>query len=100
MGAVIAFMYTGQIDEDLLKADADTLGILEAAHRYDVSSLVDVCVQSLIARLDVSTVAEYFHVADLIGDAVLKTSCLNFMRLNITEVQATDTFAKYVATRP
>jgi speckle-type POZ protein len=98
--ATIAFMYTGQIDEYLLKPDADTLGILEAAHRYDVSSLVDLCVQSLIARLDVSTVSEWLHVADLIGNAGLKTSCLNFMRLHITEVQATDKFAKFVATRP
>jgi len=98
--ATITFMYTGHIDGDLLKPDGDALGILEAAHRYDVTSLVDLCVQSLIAHLDVATVSECLHVADLIGNTSLKTSCLNFVRLHISEVQATEKFAKFVATRP
>lgn len=97
--ATVTFMYTGEVDAQLLKSDADCLGILEAAHRYTVPSLVDLCVQSLRSRLAVDTVSEWLHVADLIGDETLKADCLKFVRLHITEVQSTEGFAKFIATR-
>lgn len=98
--ALVAFIYTGEIDDALLKSDADALGVLQAAHRYDVPSLVDLCVQSLSARFDVTTVSEWLYLADLVGEAAFRAKCLQFIRLHITEVQGTDNFSKFIATRP
>lgn len=98
--AVITFMYSGRIDESLLKLDADALEILEAAHGYDVQSLVQLCVESLCLRFDVQTVAEWLRVADLIDNTVLKTKCLEFTRLHLAEVQVSESFANLVAVRP
>lgn len=100
VNSMITFMYSGRIDEGLLQSDSDLLGILEAAHRYDVQSLVSLCVQSLCARLKVETAAEYLRVADIIGHKDLKAQCVEFIHLHLAEVQASSGYTQLVETRP
>merc|ERR1712039_20152 len=98
--ATIAFLYSGEVDSALMTDDDATLNILTVAHRYNVPSLVDMCVQALVSRIDVSTVAEWFHVADLIGSVTFRARCLEFIRLHISQVQATEKYAQFIRKRP
>ena len=45
--ATIGFLYSGEVDDEFLKSDDNALGLLETAHRYDISSLEGMCVQLL-----------------------------------------------------
>merc|ERR1712110_1384434 len=67
--SMLKFLYSGTVDLDKLESDEMALGILEAAHRYNVEDLVDLCVQRLTARFDVNSVGEWLYVADLMGNA-------------------------------
>merc|ERR1712194_227239 len=98
--AMIGFLYTGEIDANVLKSDDAILGILEGAHRYNIPSLEKLCVQSLGGRLNVDVAAEWFHIADLIGNLDFRTRCLNFIRGHVAEVQGTDKYAEFIVQRP
>ena len=96
---LIYFIYSGQVDDELLKSNPDTIELLLAAHRYDIPSLVDVCTQSLSARVAVESVAEFLYVADLIENTYFKHQCMEFIRFHIAEVQATKAYSKFIAPR-
>merc|ERR1712048_872463 len=98
--AAIGFLYTGKIDGQVLESDNTALGVLEAGHRYDMPSLVSLSVQALTRRFDVHTVSEWFYLADLIGNMEFRTSCLEYIRERITDVQGTDSFEKFVRKKP
>merc|ERR1719375_438047 len=97
---LLSFLYTGVVKDETLESDESTLALLQAAHRYEATSLVEKCVEALRARLQVETVAERLEVADLIGCATLKAKCLDFMREHIAEVQETSSYAQLTDRRP
>lgn len=98
--AAIAFMYSGEIAAEALKSDDSALGILQVAHRYNIPGLVDLAIQALTAQFKVDTVAEWFHLADLIGNADFRARCLNFIRLHVSEVQYTEKFKEFISKNP
>jgi len=98
--AMITFLYTGSVDADMLDNDDSALALLHAAHRFEVLALVDQCTKTLGGRLDVSTVAEWLQVADLINCTGFRAQCLDFMRQNMPEVQMTDAYNRLVTKRP
>lgn len=98
--AAVEFLYSGEVEPGMLQSDNAALGVLEMAHRYNVDSLVNVCVQTLASRLSVDVVAEWFYIADLIGSVDLRVRCMEFIRLHISEVQGTESFKSFIATRP
>ena len=103
---MVTYMYSGRvgfgsswIDDELLRSDSDVLELFQAAHFYAISTLVDLCVQSLCAWLTVDSVSEILYVADKFDNSDLKDACLSFIREHLAEVQATDTFRKFVFDR-
>lgn len=98
--AMIGYLYSGEVGEEFLRSHANALSVLEAAHRYDIPSLENLCIKQLSSGLDVNCVAEWLHVADLIGNTGFRHLCLNFIHRHIAEVQATDGYATYILPRP
>merc|ERR1711976_308229 len=88
--AAIAFLHTGEVDAEIVSSDEDVLDMLSFGHRYNVSSLIDMCLHPLASRLNVQTVAKLFHIADIIGNCKFRLVCLDFIRLHISEVQTTE----------
>eukprot|EP00411_Alexandrium_monilatum_P022397 CAMPEP_0175221020 /NCGR_PEP_ID=MMETSP0093-20121207/20090_1 /TAXON_ID=311494 /ORGANISM="Alexandrium monilatum, Strain CCMP3105" /LENGTH=377 /DNA_ID=CAMNT_0016514557 /DNA_START=21 /DNA_END=1154 /DNA_ORIENTATION=+ len=99
---MIRFMYTGALPSELTN-DNETISLLEAAHRYQVSVLVELCVVALSSRLTVEVVAERLMVADLAGLESLRRACLMFITSSsgrVAAVQATEGYAKLAQKRP
>lgn len=99
---MIRFMYTGTLTSELSN-DNETIALLEAAHRYQVAVLVELCVLALSSRLTVEIVAERLMVADLAGLESLRRACLVFITSSsgrVAAVQATEGFAKLAHKRP
>lgn len=99
---MIRFMYTGDVVTPLSN-DNETTSILEAAHRYQVLALVELCVNALSSRLTVDIVAERLCVADLVGLDSLRRACLTFITSSagrLAAVQATEGFSQLAKKRP
>merc|ERR1711920_452804 len=76
------------------------LGVLEAAHRYNIPSLEKLCAHTLGGRLHVDTAAEWFHLADIIGNVDFRSRCFDFIHSHIAEVQGTESYSKFIAKQP
>eukprot|EP00931_Biecheleriopsis_adriatica_P102117 TRINITY_DN77141_c0_g1_i1.p1 TRINITY_DN77141_c0_g1~~TRINITY_DN77141_c0_g1_i1.p1 ORF type:complete len:387 (+),score=60.35 TRINITY_DN77141_c0_g1_i1:30-1163(+) len=100
VNAMVKFLYTGRPDPSSMESDSMVLDLLQAAHRYQVSGLVEMCVQHLTSHLAVETVSDWVQLADLISCATLKSACMDFIRSHISEVQATESYAALAAKRP
>jgi len=99
---MLRFMYTGSCGQSL-NNDGDTVSLLEAAHRYQVSVLIEHCVAALSSRLTVEIVAERLMVADLAGLEGLRKACLAFITdstARVAAVQSTDGFGQLTKKRP
>merc|ERR1712048_452979 len=92
--------YSGEVHASMLESNGIALGILEFAHRYNIPSLEHVCIQALSSRIGVDVVAEWFHVADLIGNADFRAMCLDYIKGHVAEVQGTDGYVQYIMKRP
>mmetsp|Transcript_67423 Transcript_67423/g.181385 ORF Transcript_67423/g.181385 Transcript_67423/m.181385 type:complete len:379 (-) Transcript_67423:277-1413(-) len=75
---MVKFMYTGKLVTEL-KNDDMTVASLKTAHRYEVADLVEECIQALINNLTEALALDRLMVADLLGNAALKSSCLDFI---------------------
>lgn len=98
--ALVRYLYTGVVDQAALDSDELAVNLLEAAHRYEVPGLVERCVQMIVGRFKVETVAERLEMADLIGSKYFKAQCLEFIQAHLAEVQATDAYSRLVERRP
>jgi len=99
---MIRFMYTGSLGDELHN-DAETVSLLEAAHRYQVVVLIEHCVAALSSRLTVEIVAERLMVADLAGLESLRQACLAYITDStgrVAAVQTTDGFVQLAKKRP
>jgi len=98
---MLRFMYQGRLDENL---DIDkTMQLLQAAHKYQVSALVDLCVSSLTSRVTSANAADILMLADLIGHEAMKRQCLEIITRSsemLANVQASDRFAQLSHKRP
>mmetsp|Transcript_101737 Transcript_101737/g.323278 ORF Transcript_101737/g.323278 Transcript_101737/m.323278 type:complete len:501 (+) Transcript_101737:59-1561(+) len=99
---MLRFMYVGALDVEL-ESDGEVITLLEAAHQYQVASLVELCVARLSAWLTVENAAEYLMIADHAGLARLRRRCLDFIsgtHRRVAEVQTTKAFARLAQKRP
>jgi len=99
---MVRFMYTGSGGADL-NNDSETVALLEAAHRYQVAVLIELCVAALSSRLTVDIVAERLMVADLAGLESLRRACLAYITDStgrVAAVQATEGFGQLTKKRP
>lgn len=98
--AMIRYLYTGATDASIFEGDDEVIGLLHAAHRFDVSSLVGRCMHSLAERLSVCNVLQRLEVADLLACTALRSACLQFIIEHIAEVQATQAFPTWGTGHP
>ncbi|CAK9058861.1 unnamed protein product [Durusdinium trenchii] len=98
--ALVKYLYTGVVDQTSLDNDNLALSLLEAAHRYEVPGLVERCVQVIVTRFKVETVAERLEMADMIGSKYFKAQCLEYIQAHLVDVQATDAYTRLVERRP
>lgn len=99
---MVRFMYTGKLDA-AFERDCDPLGLFEAAHRYDIAALEELCIALITEKLDVQSVAKYLMAFDQMGFDRIRKRCLTFIcksQYNIAQVQATAAFAELTRKRP
>jgi len=99
---MLRFMYTGTLDPKLEK-DNEAIALLEAAHQYDIASLVDLCVSTLSSWLTEENAAEYLMIAEHAGLEGFRRRCLDFIansHSRVAEVQTTEAFTRLAEKRP
>lgn len=101
--AMLHFMYTDVLPEMDQEDTVDmSLGLLAAAHRYELERLKLICEETLCRRIDVDTAASSLAVAEQHGCRALKAACLGFMARpgNLKAVMETKGFEKIKANCP
>lgn len=99
---MVKFMYTGKLFVDL-QNDTVTLSLLKAAHRYQVMDLVQACIRALSTNLTAALALDRLMVADFLGIADLKSTCLDFITASSDRMVAIKTlpsFVELIKTRP
>mmetsp|Transcript_99388 Transcript_99388/g.186692 ORF Transcript_99388/g.186692 Transcript_99388/m.186692 type:complete len:367 (-) Transcript_99388:256-1356(-) len=89
---LLTFMYSGRVNISPDEVDDYKFARLQAAHRYQVSGLVDICVCDLSCTLTCENVALRLVQADTLGEEMLKKACLDFMvgsSSRLSEIQET-----------
>lgn len=97
---LLRFLYSGSVYEESLASDERALALLQAAHRYEVTPLVERCIWALAGRLTTDIVPERLELADLIQCEAFKAKCMEFMWQNMAEVQETPAYGRLVERRP
>lgn len=87
--SLLFYLYTGCIDGEVLADDQAAKGLLQAAHRFQVRSLVKECVDALVSRLTTDNVVSMLEFADLFACEDFKRPCLLFIQVNLCAVQST-----------
>jgi len=99
---LVQFMYTASAGGELAN-DGDTVALLQAAHKYEVNVLVELCAVALASRLNVDIVIDRLMVADLLGLDGLRKACLEYIiefKTNLQAVQTTPAFGELIMKRP
>lgn len=92
------YIYTGTLHEQPWE-NLETAGaLLQAAAKYQVNGLVRWCSDKISTSLVVETVAEWLVLASQIGPQAetLKSKCLQLAAANLSEVQATDGWQRFM----
>mmetsp|Transcript_56935 Transcript_56935/g.102311 ORF Transcript_56935/g.102311 Transcript_56935/m.102311 type:complete len:358 (-) Transcript_56935:86-1159(-) len=93
------YMYTGTVRDNRPFENADSAGsLLQAAAKYEVHGLVRWCSSKIAASLGVDTAAEWLVLASQIGPQAdaLKNKCLQLAASNLSEVQATEGWQRFL----
>jgi hypothetical protein len=100
--ALIKFLYTGKLEAELEDNDS-TIGLLKASHRYEVTDLVQACVQALTRSLTEASAVDRLMVADLLGNVTLRKKCVDFLTASsdrMVAIQQLPEFQEMVKKRP
>mmetsp|Transcript_46317 Transcript_46317/g.148758 ORF Transcript_46317/g.148758 Transcript_46317/m.148758 type:complete len:375 (+) Transcript_46317:80-1204(+) len=100
--AMVKFMYTGTLDNELAN-DSITVALMKAAHKYEVADLFDHCNAVLSSDLTEECALNHLMLADMFGSERLRGTCLEFVTRSsqrIARVQQSLTFQELVKTRP
>jgi len=88
---LLRFWYSGKRPDDIASVAWD---LLEAAHCFQVKSIVDQCEFSIRANLKVDQAVDALVKADRLGCATLKKACLDLIAKNLKELHDTEKFAE------
>lgn len=83
---LIAYFYTGTAPNVRTLAKE----LLNTANKYELPRLFAICEKELEMKMEVANVVDTLILADLHSPAYLKKACLNFIHLNLAEVQKTN----------
>ena len=76
------FIYTGELDEDILKEQA--VGFLELGNKYDVQELKDLAEVELLSQLDKKNMVELVSIGDLFNAKKLFETALKMTKANMS----------------
>lgn len=99
---MVEYMYTGKVAA-VLGDNEPTVALLQAAHRYQVKGLVDLCVAAVASNLKLETSADRLMLAEHIGIDSLKRDCLSMMvtsTAHVREVQHSEAYRHLRSKRP
>jgi len=99
----LEFLYTGKVVATVWEDEDAVCHLLLAGHKYEVKSLVEVCVARVVSALNEENAAERLMMADLLGipqiqDAALEYMCASPQRL--AAIQSTEAFERLGQQRP
>eukprot|EP00929_Paragymnodinium_shiwhaense_P031219 TRINITY_DN17544_c0_g1_i1.p1 TRINITY_DN17544_c0_g1~~TRINITY_DN17544_c0_g1_i1.p1 ORF type:complete len:387 (+),score=89.05 TRINITY_DN17544_c0_g1_i1:108-1268(+) len=97
---MVAFLYCGEVSREALESFESALALLQAAHRYEATALIEICAQALGKRLSVENVGECLEVADLYSCQHFKNQCLQFIKGNVADVKGTKGYERLAERRP
>merc|ERR1712113_1320198 len=86
-----------------LANDDTTVSLMKAAHKYQVATLVDICIDTLSSGLTDEVAVKRLMLADLIGSEPLQRKCLAFITSSserIANIQESETFKDLAKVRP
>ncbi|KAL5274070.1 SPOPL.2 family protein [Megaselia abdita] len=82
---MLRFLYTGEVEN--LEVHAEEL--YEAADKYCLDDLKDLCERTLIRRITTENVCQYLRLFDMFSSSSMKTKCIHFIANNGPEVMVT-----------
>merc|ERR1719446_715305 len=100
--SMLKFMYKGERPAHSAE-DSEIASLLQAAHKYQIPALVDMCVSILVTRLTASNAVQLLELADLVGLDSMKRKCLAFVTASsdtMATVQATESYRGLAKKRP
>merc|ERR1719430_1343510 len=77
----IKFIYTGKIEENILKEEAETF--LELGHKYDIDSLKTMAEEEMLDILNTNNMIEFFLTGDKYGAMRLRERAKTVLKLNM-----------------
>jgi len=84
------FMYSGEIQETVWESENAVFGLMRAASKYELGSLLCLCATRAEAGICVENVAEWLLVSVELNAEGLKTYCMTFVARHLSDVQATE----------
>jgi hypothetical protein len=88
--AVLMFVYTGKVDDDLLEEEAKN--IISVAHEYELFDLQLLAQSSCVANLCPENSKEMLQLAKLHESDTLKDACFDYIKENMAAVLMHPTF--------
>ena len=80
--AFVKFIYTGELEEDMLKEQA--VAFLELGNKYDVQELKDLAEQEMPKQLDRKNMVEFLYIGDLFNANKVFEAALKMTKANMT----------------
>ena len=91
MRHLLKYIHTDWVEASVFRDSSQTLHLLQAAVRYEVKGLAQICVEALgTCGLRVECVIDVFRVADMLAYSGLRQECLAFITDHIANVQETE----------
>lgn len=94
--ALLNYIYCG----DTSSVDQFSAELLIAADKYDIQSLINLCVESMMHQICTETAAKLYYTADVYQLSELKQVAINFINLDPLKVIETDGWKEYIKIRP
>lgn len=99
----LQYIYTDQIDPEVLDDDECLCHLLAVAHRYQVQPLLEQCECGIISKLSEDNACERLMMANLLGTTSLESAILRYIgssRAHLARLQSSDSFARLAQQRP
>lgn len=93
---MLRFIYTGEVEK--LEAYAEEL--YEAAEKYCLDDLKELCEKYLIKRINTENVCQYLKLFDMFNSRNMKIKCINFIANNGPDVMVTKGWSDLINGNP
>merc|ERR1719430_2372115 len=84
----IKYIYTGEIEEDVLKEEAATF--LDLGEMYEINGLKELAEENMLATLNEDNMIEYFLAGDKYKAGKIRKRAKNMLKLNLKKVMGID----------